>query len=127
MSCHHCRLLHFNWHHEKNKFQLSILLLLSLNNAVNSVALISLSIFSSIYQVFFPTFLQSDIYYKYLNELLNSVSESPNPSETSEPNDSTPTKHSHNTDESTRLVNSFGSDLDLTENPDAIWHRPNAG
>ncbi|XP_031553364.1 A-kinase anchor protein 10, mitochondrial-like [Actinia tenebrosa] len=78
-------------------------------------------------EVFFPSFLQSDIYYKYLNELLNSVTDSPNPSETSDHYESHPTKHGGHTDESTRLVNSFGSDLDLTENPDAIWHRPNAG
>ncbi|KAK3737453.1 hypothetical protein QZH41_008339 [Actinostola sp. cb2023] len=77
-------------------------------------------------EVFFPSFLQSNIYFKYLNELLNSVSDSSNPSGSSEDNESRITKVEH-TNEKTRLVTSFGSELDLTENPDAIWHRPNAG
>lgn len=76
------------------------------------------------FQVFFPSFLQSDIYFKYLNELLNSVSDTPHSDEISVASESTKIQ---STDENTLLVDAFGSELDLAENPDAIWHRPNAG
>ena len=75
-------------------------------------------------QIFFPSFLQSDIYYKYLTELLNSVTERPMMTSSSSRED---TSTVGRLDESSRLVTSYGSDLDLTEDPDAIWHRPNAG
>lgn len=48
------------------------------------------------------------------------------PHETTQDSEITTAKVQH-TNESTRLVTSFGSELDLAENPDAIWHRPNAG
>ena len=79
------------------------------------------------YQVFFPAFLQSEIYFKYLTELLNSVAERRR--STADTVGSVDDVRSLGTavNERSRLVTSFGSELDLTENPDAIWHRPNAG
>lgn len=82
------------------------------------------------FQVFFPSFLTSPIYYKYLTELLNSVSESQS-SQTlsasvgSEDDVRRPGTHTY---ENSHLVKTtFGSDLDLTEDPDALWQRPYAG
>lgn len=81
-------------------------------------------------EVFFPSFLTSPIYYKYLTELLNSVSESQS-SQTlsasvgSEDDVRRPGTHTY---ENSHLVKTtFGSDLDLTEDPDALWQRPYAG
>lgn len=81
-------------------------------------------------EVFFPSFLKSPIYYKYLTELLNSVSESQSSrtlsaSVGSEDDVRRPGTH---TDENSHLVKAtFGSDSDLTEDPDALWQRPYAG
>lgn len=66
------------------------------------------------------------MHFKYLTELLNSVSERRNSQTLSASVDSV--DDVRNLEENNRLVrSSFGSDLDLTEHPDAIWQRPNAG
>ena len=76
--------------------------------------------------MFFPSFLQGEVHFKYLTELLNSVSERHNSQTLSASVGSVDDVQS--LEENNRLVrSSFGSDLDLTEHPDAIWHRPNAG
>ncbi|CAH3021848.1 unnamed protein product [Porites evermanni] len=77
-------------------------------------------------EVFFPSFLQGEVHFKYLTELLNSVSERRNSQTLSASVGSV--DDVQNLEENNRLVrSSFGSDLDLTEHPDAIWQRPNAG
>ena len=79
-----------------------------------------------LFQVFFPSFLEGEVYFKYLTELLNSVSEQ-HPSQALSASVGS-VDDVGNLEENNRLVrSSFGSDPDLTENPDAIWHRPNAG
>lgn len=81
-------------------------------------------------EVFFPSFLQSEVYFKYLTELLNSVSEqhSSQVLSTSGGSVGDMTSSGSQISEKSHLVGStFGSDPDLTENPDAIWQRPNAG
>lgn len=79
-----------------------------------------------LFQVFFPSFLQGEVHFKYLTELLNSVSERRNSRTLSASVGSV--DDVQNLEENNRLVrSSFGSDLDLTEHPDAIWQRPNAG
>lgn len=66
------------------------------------------------------------MHFKYLTELLNSVSERRNSQTLSASVGSV--DDVQNLEENNRLVrSSFGSDLDLTEHPDAIWQRPNAG
>lgn len=66
------------------------------------------------------------MHFKYLTELLNSVSEQRNSRTLSASVGSV--DDVQNLEENNRLVrSSFGSDLDLTEHPDAIWQRPNAG
>ena len=66
------------------------------------------------------------MHFKYLTELLNSVSERRNSRTLSASVGSV--DDVRNLEENNRLVrSSFGSDLDLTEHPDAIWQRPNAG
>lgn len=76
--------------------------------------------------MFFPSFLQGEVHFKYLTELLNSVSEQRNSRTLSASVGSV--DDVQNLEENNRLVrSSFGSDLDLTEHPDAIWQRPNAG
>ena len=66
------------------------------------------------------------MHFKYLTELLNSVSERRNSRTLSASVGSV--DDVQNLEENSRLVrSSFGSDLDLTEHPDAIWQRPNAG
>ena len=76
--------------------------------------------------MFFPNFLQGEVHFKYLTELLNSVSERRNSRTLSASVGSV--DDVQNLEENNRLVrSSFGSDLDLTEHPDAIWQRPNAG
>lgn len=66
------------------------------------------------------------MHFKYLTELLNSVSERRNSRTLSASVGSV--DDVQNLEENNRLVrSSFGSDLDLTEHPDAIWQRPNAG
>lgn len=76
--------------------------------------------------MFFPSFLQGEVHFKYLTELLNSVSERRNSRTLSASVGSV--DDVQNLEENNRLVrSSFGSDLDLTEHPDAIWQRPNAG
>lgn len=76
--------------------------------------------------MFFPSFLQGEVHFKYLTELLNSVSERRNSQTLSASVGSV--DDVRNLEENNRLVrSSFGSDLDLTEHPDAIWQRPNAG
>ena len=76
--------------------------------------------------MFFPSFLQGEVHFKYLTELLNSVSERRNSQTLSASVGSV--DDVQNLEENNRLVrSSFGSDLDLTEHPDAIWQRPNAG
>lgn len=76
--------------------------------------------------MFFPSFLQGEVHFKYLTELLNSVSERRNSRTLSASVGSV--DDVRNLEENNRLVrSSFGSDLDLTEHPDAIWQRPNAG
>ena len=76
--------------------------------------------------MFFPSFLQGEVHFKYLTELLNSVSERRNSRTLSASVGSV--DDVPNLEENNRLVrSSFGSDLDLTEHPDAIWQRPNAG
>ena len=66
------------------------------------------------------------MHFKYLTELLNSVSERRNSQTLSASVGSV--DDVRNLEENNRLVrSSFGSDLDLTEHPDAIWQRPNAG
>ena len=84
----------------------------------------------NIFQVFFPSFLQSEVYFKYLTELLNSVSEQHSSQALSASDGSADDVRSLGSQisEKSHLVGStFGSDPDLTENPDAIWQRPNAG
>lgn len=81
-------------------------------------------------EVFFPSFLQSEIYFKYLTELLNSVSERHNSTALSASGSSTDDVRgsgSPSTEKSHLMKSSLGSDPDLTESPDAIWQRPNAG
>ena len=76
--------------------------------------------------MFFPSFLQSEVYFKYLTELLNSVSEQHSAASVGSVDDVR--SLGSQMDENSRLVRStFGSDPDLTEHPDAIWQRPNAG
>lgn len=76
--------------------------------------------------MFFPSFLQGEVHFKYLTELLNSVSERRNSRTLSASVGSV--DDVQDLEENNRLVrSSFGSDLDLTEHPDAIWQRPNAG
>lgn len=76
--------------------------------------------------MFFPSFLQGEVHFKYLTELLNSVSERRNSLTLSASVGSV--DDVQKLEENNRLVrSSFGSDLDLTEHPDAIWQRPNAG
>ena len=66
------------------------------------------------------------MHFKYLTELLNSVSERRNSLTLSASVGSV--DDVQKLEENNRLVrSSFGSDLDLTEHPDAIWQRPNAG
>ena len=66
------------------------------------------------------------MHFKYLTELLNSVSERRNSRTLSASVGSV--DDVQNLEENNHLVrSSFGSDLDLTEHPDAIWQRPNAG
>lgn len=66
------------------------------------------------------------MHFKYLTELLNSVSERRNSRTLSASVGSV--DDVQNLEENNRLVrSSLGSDLDLTEHPDAIWQRPNAG
>ncbi|XP_048583112.1 A-kinase anchor protein 10, mitochondrial [Nematostella vectensis] len=74
-------------------------------------------------EVFFPSFLQSEIYFQYLSERLNSVSDYP-PLHAPVMGGAKP-EAKLSVDETTHLVAS--SELDLSENPDAIWHRPNKG
>ena len=80
--------------------------------------------------MFFPSFLQSEVYFKYLTELLNSVSErrsSQSLSASVGSVDDVRSLGSQMNENSCLVRPAFGSDSDLTENPDAIWQRPNAG
>lgn len=80
--------------------------------------------------MFCPSFLKSDVYYKYLTELLNSISDNHSTQTLSASIGSVDDVRSLGAqmNENSRLVKStFGSDLDLTEHPDALWQRPNAG
>lgn len=82
------------------------------------------------FQVFFPMFLKSQVYYKYLTEQLNSISGNPSSQALSASGGSEDDIQGlgAQSEESSHLVNSpFGSDADLTEHPDALWHRPNPG
>lgn len=82
------------------------------------------------FQVFFPIFLKSQIYYNYLTELLNSISGNHSSQTLSTSVGSVDDVRSLGTqsEENSRLVKStFGSDTDLTEHPDALWQRPNPG
>ena len=83
-----------------------------------------------IFQVFFPSFLKSQVYYKYLTEQLNSISDNPTSQALSASVDSEDDIQGlgAQSEESSHLVKStFGSDVDLTEHPDALWQRPNPG
>ena len=76
--------------------------------------------------MFFPSFLQGEVYFKYLTELLNSVSEQHSSQTLAASVGSADDVRS--LEENSRLVRSSSdSDPDLTEHPDAIWQRPNAG
>lgn len=82
------------------------------------------------FQVFFPMFLKSQVYYKYLTEQLNSISDNPSSQALSASGGSEYDIQGlgAQSEESSHLVNSsFGSDVDLTEHPDALWQRPNPG
>ena len=80
--------------------------------------------------MFFPSFLKSPIYYKYLTELLNSVSDS-HSSQTLSASvgsvDDIRNPGAHMDENSLLVKTTFDSDLDLTEDPDALWQRPYAG
>lgn len=81
-------------------------------------------------EVFFPSFLKSQVYYKYLTELLNSISDNPSPQALSASigSDYDIRRLGAQSEESSHLIKSaFGSDVDLTEHPDALWQRPNPG
>lgn len=81
-------------------------------------------------EVLFPSFLQSEVYFKYLTELLNSVSERQSSNELSASGSSTGDVRgsaSQISEKSRLMRSSLGSDPDLAQNPDAIWQRPNAG
>ena len=70
------------------------------------------------------------MYYKYLTELLNSISDNPSPQALSASIGSEDDIQRLRTqsEESSHLIKSaFGSDVDLTEHPDALWQRPNPG
>ena len=77
-----------------------------------------------LYQVLFPSFLRGEVYFKYLSELLSSVSDR---SVATSARSSAAVTQEGPVQESTGLLTSYGPDQDLTEDPDAIWHRPNAG
>ena len=82
------------------------------------------------FQVFFPSFLKSQVYYKYLTELLNSISDnhSSQALAASVSSEDDVRRLGAQSEESSHLVKStFGSDVDLTEHPDALWQRPNPG
>lgn len=82
------------------------------------------------FQVFFPSFLKSQVYYKYLTELLNSISDNHSSQALSASVGSEDDVRGLGvqSEESSNLVKStFGSDVDLTEHPDALWQRPNPG
>lgn len=82
------------------------------------------------FQVFFPSFLKSQVYYNYLTELLNSISGNHSSQTLSASVGSVDDVRSlgAQSGENSRLVKpTFGSDTDLTEHPDALWQRPNPG
>ena len=82
------------------------------------------------FQVFFPSFLKSQVYCKYLTELLNSISDNPSPQAllASVGSEDDIQGLGAQSEESSHLVKSaFGSDVDLMKHPDALWQRPNPG
>jgi len=84
-----------------------------------------------IFQVFFPSFLKSQVYSKYLTEVLNSIRDNPSQAlSASVSSEDDSWGLGAQSEENSHLVKStctFSSDVDLTEHPDALWQRPNPG
>ncbi|XP_046841261.1 A-kinase anchor protein 10, mitochondrial-like [Xenia sp. Carnegie-2017] len=73
-------------------------------------------------EVYFPIFLDSSIYMRYLNELLSSVTdvESDRTSICADECSST-------TSDTMRMMESLGNEMDPLEDPNEIWQRPHVG
>ena len=70
------------------------------------------------------------MYSKYLTELLNSIGNNPSSqvlSASGRSEDDIEGLGAQNEECSHLVKSTFGSDVDLTEHPDALWQRPNPG
>lgn len=80
--------------------------------------------------MFFPSFLKSQVYSKYLTELFNSIRDNPSSqvlSASVSSEDDIQGLDAQSEENSHLVKSTFGSDVDLKEHPDALWQRPNPG
>ena len=72
--------------------------------------------------MYFPIFLESDVYMKYLNELFSAVTDV-DCDQTSVDDCSSTTS----ANETAKLMESLVDDMDPHDDPDEIWQRPHFG
>lgn len=75
-------------------------------------------------EVYFPIFLESSVYFKYLNELFSSVTDVDSDQTSAYADDCSSTASGC---ETSKLMESLTNDVELQEDPDEIWQRPNIG
>ena len=76
------------------------------------------------FQVYFPIFLDSSVYFKYLNELFSSVTDADSDQTSTYADDCSSTASGN---ETSKLMESLVNDVETHEDPDEIWQRPNFG
>lgn len=75
-------------------------------------------------QVYFPIFLESSVYMKYLNELFSSVTDIDSDQTSTCADDASSTA---STSETSKLMESLVNDVEAHDDPDEIWQRPHFG
>ncbi|CAB4038255.1 A-kinase anchor 10, mitochondrial, partial [Paramuricea clavata] len=75
-------------------------------------------------EVYFPIFLDSSVYMKYLNELFSSVTDVDSDRTSTCADDCSSTA---STSETSKLMESLVNDVEPLEDPDEIWQRPHFG
>ena len=77
-----------------------------------------------IFQVYFPIFLDSSVYMKYVNEVLSSVTDIDLDQTSTCADDCSSTASAG---ETAKLMESLVNDVEAHEDPDEIWQRPHFG
>ena len=76
------------------------------------------------FQVYFPIFLDSSVYMKYLNELFSSVTDIDSDHTSTCADDASSTASAS---ETSKLMESLVNDVEAHDDPDEIWQRPQFG